>query len=182
MNRRLHPLHTLLVILVLAAAGLRGAYAAQPIDEKARSALERLYASSPGAKALGAKAKAVLVFPDIRKAALIVGGQTGDGVMFRNGKVAGHYRVDGLLAGFEAGAQSYAYALFFMSDAAAQKMRDAQGWEVGADPNVVVIDAGAGKDLSTTTLQADVYSYIFDQKGLMGGVALQGLKITRTGS
>jgi lipid-binding SYLF domain-containing protein len=180
MNRNVHPLQILVAILLLAAtaiAGLPGAYAAQPTDKQARSALESLYASSPGAKA-----KAVLVFPDIHKAALFVGAQSGDGVMFRNGKVAGQYRVDGLLAGIEAGAQSYAYALFFMSDAAVETMRNAKGWEIGADPNIVVVDAGAGKDISTTSLQGDVYSYIFGQKGLMGGIALQGLKITRTGS
>ena len=73
-------------------------------------------------------------------------------------------------------------ALFFMSDAALENMRNARGWEIGADPNVVFVDAGTGKDISTTTLQGDVYSYIFNQKGLMGGIALQGLKITRTGS
>jgi len=50
--------------------------------------------------------------------------------------------------------------------------------EVAAD----VVDAGAGKDISSTSLQGDVYSYVFGQKGLMGGIALQGLKITRTGS
>ena len=185
MNRHVHPLRILAAILLLAAtavAGLPGAYAAQQTDDQARAALESLYGSSPGAKALGAKAKAVLVFPDIHKAALFVGAQSGDGVMFRNGKVAGQYRVDGLLAGIEAGAQSYAYALFFMSDAAVETMRNAKGWEIGADPNIVVVDAGAGKDISTTSLQGDVYSYVFGQKGLMGGIALQGLKITRTGS
>jgi lipid-binding SYLF domain-containing protein len=34
--------------------------------------------------------------------------------------------------------------------------------------------------ISTTTLAADVYSYVFNQKGLMGGIALQGLKISQT--
>jgi lipid-binding SYLF domain-containing protein len=58
-------------------------------------------------------------------------------------------------------------------------LRTQKGWEIGADPNIVVVDAGAAKDLSTSTVRADVYSYIFNQKGLMGGVALQGSKITQ---
>jgi lipid-binding SYLF domain-containing protein len=177
---------TVLLTLVLATAALVGlspAYAApaQVLDQDAQAALSDLNASAPGAKALGAQAKAILVFPYIHKAALVVGVQSGDGVMFRNGKIIGHYRVDGLLAGLEAGAQSYGYAMFFMSDAALERMKTAKGFEIGADPNIVVVDAGAAKEVSTSTARADVYSYVFNQKGLMGGIALQGLKITRTG-
>jgi lipid-binding SYLF domain-containing protein len=164
--------------------GLRTVYAAPTpsVDQDAQAALGALYASSPGAKALGAKAKAILVFPDIHKAGFLVGAQSGDGVLFENGKIVGHYRVDGLLAGLEAGAQTFAYTMFFMSDSAVEKaLRTQKGWEIGADPNIVVVDAGAAKDVSTSTVRADVYSYIFNQKGLMGGVALQGSKITRTG-
>ena len=171
-----------LVLATMALVSLRPAYAApaQVIDQDAQAALEALYASTPGAKALGAQAKAILVFPYIHKAALVVGAQSGDGVMFRSGRIIGHYRVDGLLAGLEAGAQSYGYALFFMSDAALETMRKAKGLEIGADPNIVIVDAGAAKEVSTSTLQADVYGYVFNQKGLMGGIALQGLKITKT--
>jgi lipid-binding SYLF domain-containing protein len=65
-----------------------------------------------------------------------------------------------------------------MSDAALRQLDRSRGSEIGTDPNIVVVDAGAAKELSTTTLQADVFSYVFGQKGLMGGIALQGLKIS----
>ncbi len=182
MTLNLRSIVLALVLATTALTGLRPAYAAPApvVDHQAQAALDALYASSPAAKALGARAKAVLVFPDIRKAAFIIGAQGGDGVMFRNGKIAGHYSAGGVLAGLEAGAQSFAYAMFFMSDSALRNLHAAKGFEIGVDPNIVVVDAGAAKELSTTTGQADVYSYVFDQKGLMGGIALQGLKITRT--
>jgi lipid-binding SYLF domain-containing protein len=183
MNRHLR-IQTVILILLLATTALLGlriaqAAPAQAIDQDAKSALDALYASSPAATALGAKAKAILVFPDIHKAGFIVGAQSGDGVMFENGRIVGHYRVDGLLAGLEVGVQKFAYTMFFMSDGAVKAMRTAKGFEIGADPNIVVVDAGAAKEISSTTLQADVYGYVFNQKGLMGGVAVQGLKITR---
>jgi len=46
-------------------------------------ALRELYSYNEAAKALGAKAKAVLVFPDIKKAAFIVGAQYGFGALRR---------------------------------------------------------------------------------------------------
>ena len=172
----------MLVLATVAPISLRPAYAApaQVVDQDAQAGLKALYASAPAAKALGAQAKAILVFPNIHKAAFVLGGQSGDGVMFKNGRIIGHYRVDGLLAGLEVGAQSFGYAMFFMSDAALETMRKAKGLEIGADPNIVIVDAGAAKELSTSTLQPDVYGYVFNQKGLMGGIALQGLKITET--
>ena len=182
MNFRPLSLPALLFILALAATavtGLRGAYGAQPIDEQAREELERLYAGSPGARGLGDKAKAILVIPEIRTAGLIYGEQFGDGVMFLGGEVAGRYRVDGLLAGYEPGAQSYAYVLFFLSDAALEKLRHAEDWQIGADPGLIVVDAGTGKNLSRT-VQGDVYGVLLDQKPSIGGVVVQGLKITRT--
>jgi hypothetical protein len=53
------------------------------------------------------------------------------------------------------------------------------GWEIGVGPTVVVVDEGMGKNLTTTTLRDDIYGFVFDQKGLMAGVGLQGSKITR---
>ena len=166
------------LLILLSIAALTGVRVAQASDAGARAALSSLYAKSPAAKALGEKAKGILVFPQVGKVALLVGAQTGPGVMFTDGEIAGHYRLDGVLVGLEAGAQMYAYVVFLMSDKALETLKKTHGFELGADPNVVVLNAGAGKEISTSTAQADVYGYVFNQSGLMGGVALQGVKIT----
>jgi lipid-binding SYLF domain-containing protein len=168
-----------LVLILLASLGIARVALAQSIDKDSATALNALYKSSPAARALGAKAKAVLVFPDIKKAAVLLGGESGHGAMLVDGKVVGHYRADGVVAGLELGAQSFSYVMFFMSDKALQSLHERKGFEVGTDPNIVLVDAGAAKNISTTTAQADVYSYIFGQKGLMGGISVEGLKITQ---
>ena len=53
------------------------------------------------------------------------------------------------------------------------------GWEVGVGPGIVVVDAGTASSATTTTLQSEIYVLFFDQKGLMGGLGLQGTKIPR---
>lgn len=169
------------LVAVTTLASLRAAHAepALSLDGDAKRALNALYQSSPAAKALGVNAKAILVFPSIQKIGLILGFQFGEGAMFRNGSVIDYYRVDGVLGGLEAGIQSFAYAVFFMSEAALEDMYGSSGFELGTDPNIVIIHAGAAKAISTSTLQPDVYGYVFNQNGLMGGIALQGVKITR---
>jgi lipid-binding SYLF domain-containing protein len=169
----------LFLILAAVTFGASHIAAAKGIDEEATAALKALYAQAPGAKGLGEKARAVLVFPSIRKAALLIGGQGGKGAMFQDGRIVGHYNIGGIAVGLEGGAQTYSYALFFMSDEAMERMKTLEGYELGVDPNIVVLNAAAGTNISTTTGQRDVYGYVYNASGLMGGVSLQGLKITK---
>ena len=155
------------------------AASASAIDRDAKASLAQLYNNTPGAKALADKAVAVLVFPSIVKGGFIIAGQFGDGALRKNGKAAAYYRSLAVSYGYQAGIQAYGYVLFFMDDASLQYLTNSDGWELGTGPSLVVLDAGFGKNLSTTTLQKGVYAFIFDQKGLMGGVGIQGSKITR---
>jgi lipid-binding SYLF domain-containing protein len=172
----------LFALLTWSLLGLWPAGAAtsgKPIDKEVRAALATLYESEPGAKALGAKARGILVFPTIRRAGLIVGGQHGDGAMLKKGKIVDYYTANAISVGLEAGAQSYSFALFFMTDEALRKFEKSDGFELGAEANVVFLDAGAAAGASTATAGNPIYGVAFGQKGLMGGVSLQGTKITR---
>ena len=155
------------------------AASASAIDRDARSALDKLYKNTPGSKTLADKAVAVLVFPSIVKGGFIIAGQFGDGALRKNGKTVAYYRSLAASYGFQAGAQAFGYVLFFMDDASLQHLENSAGFELGVGPSLVVLDAGFGKNVSTTTLQKGVYAFIFDQKGLMGGMGIQGSKITR---
>jgi lipid-binding SYLF domain-containing protein len=160
-------------------AGSALAASAREIDAKATQALTTLYKTTPGAKDLAAKAKAVLIFPDIVKGGFMVAGQFGDGALRKGGKTVAYYRSIAGSFGFQAGAQSFGYVLFFMDEESLKYLDQSDGWEVGTGPSLVVLDQGFAKNLSTTTLQKGVYAIIFNQKGLMGGVGIQGSKITK---
>jgi lipid-binding SYLF domain-containing protein len=151
----------------------------EELERDAATALENLYANNTAAKLLGPKAKAVLVFPNIVKAGLMFGGQMGDGVLTKQGAVAGYYNSFAGSYGLQAGVQVFGYALFFMNDAALAYLDKSDGWELGAGPSVVFVDKGVGKSLTSTTITQDVYAFIFDQKGLMAGIGIQGSKITK---
>jgi lipid-binding SYLF domain-containing protein len=149
------------------------------IDQEVDSALKTLYATSATAKALGDKAAGVLVFPNIVKGGFVLGAQGGDGALMKGGKNAGYYNSFALSIGWQAGIQSYAYAIFFVGDAAMKDFENSNAFEIGLGPNIVFLDAGAAKDMDTLTGKTGVYGMIFDQKGLMLGISLQGAKITK---
>jgi len=69
--------------------------------------------------------------------------------------------------------------MFFMKSSALDYLDSSAGLEVGVGPSIVVVDAGLAKNLTTTTAKEDVYAFITDQKGLMGGLGIQGSKITK---
>ena len=149
------------------------------LERDARASLQQLIGSVPAAKSLSGSATAVLVFPKVTKAGLGVGGQYGDGVLFKKGKVAGYYNTSGASFGLQAGAQQFGYAMFMMNEKALGALSANDGFEVGVGPTVVVMDEGKAKTMTTTTAKDDIYAFIFGQKGLMGGLGLQGNKITR---
>ena len=171
----------LLATLVLGPAAPVPATAAsgQKIERDARAALEKLYRNNAGARALRAKATGVLVFPNMLKAGFMFGGQIGEGALIRGGKVTGFYNSVAASYGFRAGGQVFGYALFFMSDSALAYLDKSEGFELGSGPSLVVVDEGVAKSLTSTTVTQDVYAFVFDQKGLMGGMGIQGSKITR---
>ena len=149
------------------------------LERDARSALQQLTGSVPAANSLSGSAAAVLVFPKVTKAGLGVGGQSGDGVLFKQGKVAGYYNTSGASVGLQAGVQTFSYAMFMMNDKAVSALSANEGFEVGVGPSVVVMDEGKAKTMTTTTAKDDIYAFIFGQKGLMAGLGVQGNKITR---
>ena len=48
----------------------------------------------------------------------------------------------------------------------------------GADEEVVVVNEGVAKNLSSSTLKDDAYAFIFDQQGLMASLSIEGTKIS----
>lgn len=168
---------TLVVALVIS----QGAFAAtaKEIDRDSREALQKLYKTNAAAESIAGKAKAILVFPNIVKAGLIFGGSYGEGALIENGKTAGYYNSVSGSWGLQAGAQSYGYVVFLITDKALQSVHKTKGWEVGVGPTVVILDEGAAKNFSTTTLKDDAYAFIFGQQGLMAGISLEGSKISK---
>lgn len=155
------------------------AASAEELNRNVQTALQKLYAQSPAAKELSQKAKAILVFPDVVKGGFVWGGQYGEGAMVKGGKVVGYYNTVSASYGLQAGLQKYGYALFLMSESMVEYLDKSGGFELGLAPNIVVVDVGTARSLSTTTAKADAYAFFFDQKGLMGGLGVQGTKITK---
>ncbi|KCZ54113.1 hypothetical protein HY29_03300 [Hyphomonas beringensis] len=149
------------------------------IDASSRAALNKLVSENDAARAIYNQSEAVLVFPSMVKAGLGIGGAYGEGELIQNGATVDYYNSMTGSWGLQAGAQQYGYAVFLMNDDAVEYLSESDGWEIGVGPTVVLVNAGVAENLSTSTLQEDAYAFVFNQKGLMAGLSIEGTKITK---
>ena len=174
-----------LVLLVVTAfalamlSNLASATDEEQLQKTAQIALQNLYRTNPTAEVIGKRARAILVFPGIVKAGFVFGGAYGEGVLNKGDKFAGYYNSVSASWGWQIGAESYGYVVFLMNDKAVHYLEKTHGWEIGVGPSVVVVNEGVAKNLSSTTLKDDAYAFIFDQKGLMVSLSIEGTKISR---
>ena len=166
-------------IVSMSATNLASAAStAQDLDRDSRQALRTLYETHPFAERLSRSARAVLIFPNVVKAGLVFGGSYGEGELRNGSTVEGYYNSVSGSWGLQAGAPSYAYAVFLMTDKAVRYVHQTRGWEIGVGPTVVIVNEGVAKNLSTSTLKDDAYAFIFSQQGLMAGISLEGTKVS----
>ena len=168
-----------LTSVMMMAANPALAASAEDLDRNARQSLDTLYKIHPVAETLANSAKGILVFPSIIKAGLVFGGSYGEGVLLKGAQVTDYFNSVSGSWGLQAGAQTYAYAVFLMTDEAVSYLEKSKGWEIGVGPTVVMVDEGLAKNLSSSSLKNDAYAFIYGQQGLMASLSIEGTKISR---
>jgi lipid-binding SYLF domain-containing protein len=164
--------------LLICASRAFAASDAAEIDRDATAALRLLERKDRRAAALAPKASGILIFPRVVKAGFIFGGQGGKGALRVGGRTRQYYTIAAASFGFEAGVEYFSLVIFFMNQTALHYLDRSDGWALGTDPNVVVVNQGVAASVNSTTLAKDVVAFPFDQKGLMGGISIEGSKIT----
>lgn len=179
---------TILAGGALALAAAAGALAPAPAAAQSRAELEaqadqtmaRLVATQPVTQEMFDSAAGLLIFPEIVKGGLVLGGSTGKGVLRVGGETKGVYRSAAVSWGLQAGVQTFGYVMVFMTPETLKYLDDSAGWEVGVGPSIVYADdAMLASRLSSTTYQNGVYVFFVDQTGYFAGAGIEGSKITR---
>lgn len=173
----MRPILFALALLFLAPNASQAATAAE-IDSRVDATLARFYQQNPAGQRLAKRAKGVLVFPYVLKAGLGIGGEYGEGSLRIAGGTDGYYATAAASIGLQIGAAMRSQVLLFMTDAALQNFRQADGWVIGRDGQVA-LGHDAGKPIDNNALKAPIIAFIFDDKGLMDKISLDGAKISR---
>ncbi|MDR7544666.1 MAG: YSC84-related protein [Armatimonadota bacterium] len=163
----------------LVLSGASHAKTAQEINASVNAVLDRFTAQVKGSRELLRTAKGVLVFAGVIKAGIGVGGEYGEGALRIRGRTVAYYSIASASIGLQLGAQKKDIVIVFLQDEALRKFQASQGWQVGVDGSVVLIDLGAGTSIDTTKINQPIVGFVIGQKGLMYNLTLEGSKISK---
>ena len=160
-------------------SGISYGKSGREIDASVDVALERFYKQVDGAREFAKNAKGLLVLPNVKKAAFIIGGEYGQGALRIGGETVDYYNIVSGSFGLQIGAEGKDIIIAFMTEEVLTAFRASQGWEAGVDGNIALITVGAGGRVDTTTTRDPIVGFVFDVKGLIADVSLKGAKITK---
>jgi lipid-binding SYLF domain-containing protein len=156
---------------------------AQAINASADQTIALFRQQVPAADAYLRDAKGVLIFPQVIQAGIGIGGEYGEGVMRVAGRDTGYYSVAAGSFGIQFGAQAKSVVVLFMDRAALRHFQEktamGNNFNVGIDGSIAIINVGGQAGVSTATINRPIIGFVFNQKGLMYNLSLQGAKITQ---
>ena len=166
-------------LVLMGSASVAFSATAKEIDVSVDATLERFSKEVPGADSFIRKAKGVLVFPQVIKVGIGIGGEYGEGSLRIGGKSADYYSTMAASVGFQLGAQAKSIVIIFIKEDALKQFRNSDGWKAGVDGSVALISLGMGDSLDTTNVKDPIVAFVFGQKGLMYILTLEGSKFTK---
>ena len=165
--------------IALVAEPRDGAAGASSIDADANETLHSFVRQVPGAKELATKAAGILVFPNVVKAGIGIGGEYVEGILLNQKQVEGYYNLISASFGFQLGVQARSIIIMFMTQDALDGFKRRAGWKIGVDGSVTIITVGVGGSIDSDKIVSPVIGFVLDQTGLMYNLTLEGSKISR---
>jgi lipid-binding SYLF domain-containing protein len=123
-------------------------------------------------KDLFENAYAYVLFPNVGKGGLIVGGAIGNGIVYRKGEAIGKAKLTQLTAGFQGGGQSFREVIFFEHEQALNRFMENKV-EFSAGVSAVVAKEGAAARMK---YQNGVMVFTHVKGGLMIEASVGGQK------
>ncbi|MCU0893109.1 MAG: YSC84-related protein [Rhodospirillales bacterium] len=167
------------IALAVSATTVSAAQTAAELTAAVQQTIASCYQTVETCNEFGNKASGMLVFPEVTKAAVGIGGEYGEGALVIGGKPAGFYSATAASIGLQLGAERRSQIIMFMTDEALKKFQASDGWEIGGKAGVTVIDTGMSGKIDTKSFNDPVVGYIFGEKGLMADLSFEGQKISK---
>ena len=170
-----------LAVVAVVAVGAVGGCATAPkttsdretLQMKVQTALHELNGKDPGLGGFLAGAEGYVVFPEIAKAGVGVGGAFGRGILFVHGQQVGYVKLTQASIGAQLGGQTITELIVFRDRIAVDRLR-AGTFELGATAEAVMLTAGAGAWLRF----ADGVAVFALQRGAMYELSVSGQQIS----
>ncbi len=179
MKKILQILCSTITIVILFVPATTSAKSGAVIDLEVEETIGVFKEEVKGGEVFLDQAAGVLIFPRVVKVGIGIGGETGEGALRVGGQTTDYYRTTAGSFGLQLGAQAKSIIIAFMTKESLEKFQNSEGWKIGVDGSVALIDIGAGKTIDSQNVSDPVVGFIFGSKGLMYNLTLEGTKISK---
>ena len=114
------------------------------------------------------------IFPNVGKGAYIVGGASGNGVVYENNTVVGYADLKQVDIGLQAGGKAFVEVLFFETEMDLERFKEGD-FELSANASAVILEKGVSEDID---FQDGVAVVTMPKAGAMAGVSVGGQKFS----
>jgi len=172
-------LQGIVLALLISLTTFTMAKSAKTLDAEANTAINKFISKTKGGDAFLVKAKAFLVFPEIKEAGFFVGGKYGEGVLRVKRTTKGYYSITSASVGMQMGAQKYSMIIAFTTDESLNAfLLKGDDWEAEVDGKIAVAEWNSKEEIDKDYKDA-IVAFVFDSKGLMGSFSMEGTKFKK---
>jgi lipid-binding SYLF domain-containing protein len=172
--KKLNIIWILLVICIINIAPIFGQSDSKKdkIIADSNTAKAEFIKTDPLMKAMFDNANGYVIFPNVGKGGIGVGGAAGNGAVYEKDKLIGMAKLSQLSIGFQAGGQAYREVIFFESKGEMDRFKESK-FEFSAQASAVAVKAGASGNAKYTN---GVMVFTMQKGGLMYEASVGGQK------
>ena len=171
---KIFKIASLSLMLLIGYNGIAQTEKSQELMSDAERAKQKMIIADPGLASFFDNASGYAIFPNVGEGALIVGGASGNGVVYENGEVVGMADLKKIDVGLQAGGQALSEVIFFETEAALAKFKENQ-FKFSAEASAVILKSGASKKANYSD---GVVAFAMPKKGVMADLSVGGQKFT----
>jgi len=142
------------------------------IIEDAKKAKKQLIAKDAGLKKFFETSTGYVIFPNVGEGGFILGGASGNGVVYENGKKVGMADMKKIDVGLQAGGQALTEVIFFETEDALNEFKTGS-YAFSGDLSAIAVKSGVSK---STDYDDGVVVFAMPKAGLMADASIGGQK------
>lgn len=142
------------------------------VIKDAEKAKEKLNQMGSGLEPFFQNSAGYVIFPNVGKGGFIVGGASGNGVVYENGIIVGMADLKKLNVGLQAGGQAITEVIFFETPEALNEFKDGD-FEFSAEASAVAIKSGVAVNAK---YKDGIAVFAMPKAGLMADASVGGQK------
>jgi lipid-binding SYLF domain-containing protein len=173
---RMTAVSLFLMGLLIAVPGFSQNEKERSLIEDSKNAKAEFVKSDNLMSSLFDNAYAYVIFPNIGKGAIGIGGAAGNGIVYQGGNPIGSASMKQVSFGFQFGGQAYREVIFFENEAALERFKQ-DNFEFAAQASAVAVDKGAALNVK---YRDGVMVFTQEKKGLMYEASVGGQRFDYT--